>query len=228
MSRKRLSIAQIMLLIALCALNLAFLQALPRENLLIPTLWIFLAIPDFVIVWKLILRRECRAFHCTFLIVLLPTFIVLSNLTARESLRILHTLVWLFGGIVLDPRKSTMLFEAVHLGEFWLDAVLAVLLAWAAGVLAAWLERRRGWDIAAFWRGALVGLLAACALATIDDFILRKGQPLQGTFPVARRLAIVGSSMIVGGILGRSRLRSTGFSEARTSTGVSGPAEPAR
>src|SRR5262249_2407715 len=158
---------------ALCALNLALLQALPRETLLIPTLWIFLAIPDFVVVWKLIHRRECRAFHYSFLIVLRPTFIILSNLTARESLQIFHTLVGQFGGVGLDPRRNTVLFEAVHFGDFWLDAALAAILAWAAGMLADWLERRRGWDIAAFWRGALLGLSGGFLIATIDDQFLR-------------------------------------------------------
>ena len=127
-------------------------SALPADALVIPTIWILLALPNFVLVWKLILRRDCRAFHYTFPIVLLPTFTVLANLTAKESLQILHILVGRFGGIVLDPRRNMQLYEVVHLGEFWLDAAMAIVLAWAAGMLAAWPERRMAWDIAAFWR----------------------------------------------------------------------------
>jgi hypothetical protein len=225
MSRNRLSIAQIMLLIALCALNLALLQALPRESLLIPTLWIFLALVDFVILWKLILRRDCRALHYTFWIVLLPSFVVLANLNSRESRRLLHTMVECVGGISLDPRRSMWLLELLDLGEFWLDAALAALLGWAAGMMARWLERHEGWDIAAFWRGAVIGLLAACLIASIEDIYFRQGQPLQGTLPLAKRLALVVTSMAIGGVLGRSRLRSIGLSEAVTSADLPAPAE---
>jgi hypothetical protein len=154
--------------------------------------------------------------------------VVLANLTARESLRILYMLMGRFEGIDLDPSRNMLLFEAVHFGEFWLDAALAVLLARAAGMVVARLERRKGWDIAAFWRGALLGLLAACMIAAIDDFILRKGQPLQGTFSIATRLALLASSMTVGGVLGRSRLRSRGFSEPLASTQSPSPAQSAR
>ena len=166
MPGKRFSLAQGMILIALIAGDLALLRALPADALVIPTIWILLALPNFVVVWKLILRRDCRAFHYTFPIVLLPAFAVLANLTANESLQILNILVGRFLGIVLDPRRHILVFEAVHFGEFWLDAALAALLAWAVGMLAARLETRRGWDVAAFWRGALLGLLAA-ALRTV-------------------------------------------------------------
>ena len=186
MPGKRFSLAQGMILIALIAGDLALLRALPADALVIPTIWILLALPNFVVVWKLILRRDCRAFHYTFPIVLLPTFAVLANLTARESLQILHILVGRFGGIVLDPRRHTWLYEAVHFGEFWLDAALAALLAWAVGMLAARLETRRGWDVAAFWRGALLGLLAACVIAMIEDSYLHEGQPLEGTLRIVR------------------------------------------
>jgi hypothetical protein len=224
MTRHRISLSQMMIIIALFALNLALLKILPRDSLLIPTFWILLAVPNFVIIWKLLLRRECRAFHYTFFVVLLPVFAILANLTARESLQILHILVGRFGGIVLDPRRNMQLYEVVHFGEFWLDATLAVLLAWSAGMLAAWLERRRGWDIAAFWRGALIGLLSVCVVATIDDGYFREGQPPQGTLQIASRWTLVASFMIVGGALGLSRLRSRGFNAADPPTAPPAPA----
>ena len=56
-------------------------------------IWVVMGILDFLIVWKLILRRSLQAFHYTFLIVLFVSFFVLATLVATERLHPLGLLV---------------------------------------------------------------------------------------------------------------------------------------
>ncbi|MGO9470527.1 MAG: hypothetical protein ACLQVF_41070 [Isosphaeraceae bacterium] len=84
MSAKRVSIGQVMMAIALAAVNLAVIRVTPWELVMYPAVWVLLGCIDFVIVWKLILRRSLRAFHYTFLIVFFIAFFVMANFVATE------------------------------------------------------------------------------------------------------------------------------------------------
>jgi hypothetical protein len=52
--------------------------------------------------------------------------------------------------------------------ELWMACFLSLTLACAIGLVAALLEKRRGWNIAAFPRGALISFSIAIGLALID------------------------------------------------------------
>ncbi len=162
MPETRGSIAQIMMAIALVAVNLALVRTAPQGVVMYPTLWIFLGSIDFVIVWKLILKRTLRAFHYTFLIVFVVAFVVTANLVATERL---HPLGLVVGWYQQLAGENTIRISPgyVGIGEFWMTSFLTFMLAWAIGSVAAWLERRRDWDIAAFWRErSLVSGLQIC------------------------------------------------------------------
>ena len=150
---KRVSIAQVMMLVALAATNLAIARASPWEIVIYPTLWVTLGILDFLIVGKLILRREFRAFHYTFLIVLLVSFIVFANLVASERVHPLGPLIRWYQHLSNDPTNLRSIAGFIFLAEIWSTAFLSTALAIAVGLLAAQARAAPGWDIAAFWRG---------------------------------------------------------------------------
>ena len=74
--RVRVTIGQMMVVIALAALNLAVAFAAPWELVVYPSLWVFLGTIDFVVLWKLILGRSLQAYHYTCLIVVVVAFFV--------------------------------------------------------------------------------------------------------------------------------------------------------
>jgi hypothetical protein len=92
----------------------------------------------------------------------------------------------------------------VELGENWAAAFLSLFLALTAGWGAAQLERRLGWDIAAFWRGAFFGLLIFTGVAVGLD---QRTPP--GSVGVVARLAFFGACVISCGIIGLRCLRSS-------------------
>ena len=86
MSGRALSISRVMMIIALVAANCALMREVPWEIRSVPTVWGALGLVDYLILWKLILRRPFRAAHYTFLIVFVIAFIVLVNLAASERI----------------------------------------------------------------------------------------------------------------------------------------------
>jgi hypothetical protein len=208
MSGKRVSIAQVMMVVALAGLNLAVVRATPVEIVTFPTLWVAMGILDFLVIWKLILRRSLGAFHYSFLFILMITFIILANLVASEYLHPLRPLDRWYQQFSEKPRNMRSIAGLMNICEFWAVACLSVELAGVAGSAAAWLERRRGWDIAAFWRGALGGFFAAGLLVTVDDAACG-WKPLE-TFSVRwiARMVAVGVGLILGGLIGLSKLKS--------------------
>ncbi len=73
------------------------------------------------------------------------------------------------------------------------------------GWVAAWLERRRGWDIAAFLRGALIGLVISSLLSIVAHAAWGGAEPW-----FVRWIETVVSwvGLILGGLFGLSRLKS--------------------
>jgi hypothetical protein len=209
MPGKRVSIAQIMMFVALAALNLAIARATPWEVVSFPTIWVIMGMLDFVIVWKLILRRRFRAFHYTFLIVLFVTYVVLANLVATERLHPLGLMVRWYQQLSDSKANGHSLTGFLHIGEIWVVALLSSALAYAIGSVAAWLERRLGWDIAALWRGALIGVLIACLLATIDDKAHGWVVPETYSFRWIGRMLLLAVCLVLGGLMGLSKLKSS-------------------
>ncbi|MFI5455945.1 MAG: hypothetical protein ACHRXM_10890 [Isosphaerales bacterium] len=206
MSAKRVSIGQVMMVIALAAVNLAVTRAALGLDIFPQVLVVLLGSIDFLIIWKLILNRSLRAFHYTFLIVFVIAFFVMANVVATERLHPLGLLVRWYQHLTGEKTNSISLAGFLRTGELWMACFLSITLACAIGLVAAWLERRRGWDIAAFLRGALVGFGIANLLALIDGAAW--GWVVVSPVRLIGRMVLVGVCLILGGLLGLSRLKS--------------------
>jgi hypothetical protein len=140
----------LMKLVALIALDLAFLRLqpfLPQS----PLQLFALVMLDIVIIQYFILGRRLGAFHYTFLIV---------GLVASLAL---HTLC--FNGLYHRITRNPTWVGNVGIADRCVTSILGLLLAWAAGLWAARLVRsweprpdRTCWRIASFLQGALIGL----------------------------------------------------------------------
>jgi hypothetical protein len=204
-SAKRTSIGQVMMTIALVAVNLAILRATPMEIVTFPSAWVMLGTIDFVVLWKLILKRSFRAFHYTFMIVFVIAYFVTAVLVTTERLHPLGLLVRVYQQIA-GEHANVISPGYTWEGEVWFVGFLSFSLAWALGLGAAWLERRRNWDIAAFFRGALVGFGTAALLLTLADVAASGGIVSPARLSV--RLVLMGVCMTVGGRMGLSRMKS--------------------
>jgi hypothetical protein len=207
MSAKRASIAQVMMVVALVAVNLAVIRAMPLEIVTFPSLWVLFGSIDFLIFWKLILKRSLRAFHYTFLIVFVVAFFVLAFFVTTERLHPLGLLVRWYQQLTGEKTNGISLLGFLRIGEVWMAGFLSFALACATGLVAACLERRRDWDIAAFCRGALVGFGIANLLAIIDGAVW--GWVVESPARMIGHLVIEGFCVIVGGLMGLSRLKSS-------------------
>ena len=158
----RVTIGQVMTLVALAAVNLAVARAMPWEIFTFPTIWVLLGTIDYVIIWKVTLRRSLQAFHYTFLIVFVVAFLVMANFIATERFHPLGPLVRWYQQLSGEgPNSISILRGLLGIDDFWMACFLSLTLGSGIGLVAAWLERRRGWDIAAFFRGALIGFAVA-------------------------------------------------------------------
>ncbi|MGC8643064.1 MAG: hypothetical protein ACP5XB_24660 [Isosphaeraceae bacterium] len=212
MADQRISIARVMMIIALVAANCALLREVSWDFLPYPTIWSGLGILNFLILWKLILCLPLRAAHYTFLSVFVPSYIILTNLAARELIHPTGPLIRLYQRNTGDTSQSVTRMAIGTFGDVWLATVMALLLALAGALLAGWLERRRGWDIAAFWRGVLVVMGLVGLFATLVHAMLEPppGNPAQPPGSPLTYANLVGLAvcMIVGGRLGLSRFKS--------------------
>jgi hypothetical protein len=212
-SAKRVSIiSRAMMVVALAAVNLAVIRAVPdlihaapSELVIYPHLWVLLGCIDFLIIWKLILTRSLRAFHYTFLIVFVIAFFVIAFFVATERIHPLGYLVRWYQYLAGENTTSISL-GFLRIGELWMACFLSFTLACAIGLAATWLERRRGWDIAAFFRGALIGLGIFILLAVIHDAAW-PGPPPSAVRMIVR-LIVLGVCLTLGGLMGLSRLKS--------------------
>jgi hypothetical protein len=197
-----------MALVALAALNLAVARAAPWEIVSFPSLWVLLGTIDFVVFWKLILRRSLQAFHYTCLIVFVVAFLVMANLVATERFRPLSPLVRWYQHLTGEKTDSISIArEFLGIGDFWMACFLSLMLGSAIGLVAAWLEGRQGWDIAAFFRGALIGFAVATLLASIDGALW--GRVIETRSRLIGHLVLLGICLLLGGLMGLSRLKST-------------------
>ena len=133
----------------------------------------------------------------TFMIVFVIAYFVMANFVATERLHPLGLLVRVYQQLAGEETNRIALAGFLRFGEIWMAAFLSFILAWALGLGAAWLERRRNWDIAAFFRGALVGFGTAAVLLTVADVAARGG--IVSFARLSVRLVLLGVCMIVGG-----------------------------
>jgi hypothetical protein len=141
---KRISISQVMMIVALAALTLAVMLAAQGDMVSLPVAcWVPLAFTDFLIIWKLILTRSLRAFHYTLLIVFVIAFCVMDNLVTTNRLHPLGLLVRWYQQLTGEKTNSISLAGFLRWGELWMAVFLSFTLACAIGFVAAWLERRR-------------------------------------------------------------------------------------
>jgi hypothetical protein len=203
---KRASIAQVMMLVAMAAVNLGVMRGAPSEIVIFPTLWVLLGSIDLLAFWKLILNRSLQAFHYTFLIVFVIAWIVVANFVATDRFQPLGLLVRWYQQLA-GEKTNIMSRGFLHIGEFWMACFLSTALAIVIGLVAAWLERCRDWDIAAFLRGALVGFALANLLAFIDGAIW--GWVEVSPVRMLGRWVLLGVCVTLGGLTGLSRLKSS-------------------
>jgi hypothetical protein len=204
-SAKRISIGQVMMVIALAAVNLAVTRAALGVDIFPQVLVVLLGSIDFLIIWKLILNRSLRAFHYTFLIVFVVAFFILAILVDTGRLYPLGLLVRWYRQLMGEKTNSISLAGFLRIGELWMAVFLSFTLACAIGLVAAWLERRRGWDIAAFLRGALIGLGISSLFSIVAHAAWGGAEPL---FVQWIGTASLGVCLILGGSLGLARLKS--------------------
>ena len=207
MSAKPASIAQVMMVVALAAVNLAAMRAMPLEVVTYPTIWVFLGTCDFVVFWKLIAKRSFRGFHYTFLIVFVVAYVILALVVSTERLSLLGPLVRWYQAIA-DGNTIRNSSGYLWIAEFWTACFLSFVLAYVIGAVAGCLERRRGWDIAAFWRGSLVGFGVFTVLMLIVEAATGSEQP--SSAELIGRWVFLGMCLIVGGRSGLSRMKSNG------------------
>jgi hypothetical protein len=77
--------------------------------------------------------------------------------------------------------------------------LLSFTLGCAIGLVAAWLEERRGCDIAAILRGALIGLAIAGLLQTVAHAAWGGAEPLSVLW-IGRFVSV--TCLVLGGFLG--------------------------
>jgi hypothetical protein len=158
-SSQGVSLSLLMKLVALIALDLAFLRFqpfLPQS----PLLLLALVTLDLIIIQYFILGRPLGTFHYTFLIVGLVASLSLHTFSFN-SLHILETLI----GLCQNPTWKLQPLESLAIADRCLTSTLVLLLAWAAGLWVASQVRlrqprlgRRSRRIASFLQGALIGL----------------------------------------------------------------------
>ena len=147
MSKQGISLSLLMKLVALIALDLAFLRVQPYR-LQSPLFLFALVTLDLVIIQTFILSRRLGPFHYTFLIVGL-----VASLTLHTSFD-----NGLFHAITGTPtsRQSP---GSLAIADRCVTSTLGLLLAWATGL---WVARRPPSRlrrrITSFFQGALIGL----------------------------------------------------------------------
>jgi hypothetical protein len=142
----------------------------------------------------------------TFLPIFVVGFFVLAVFADTERIRPLAFLVRSCQQLAGEDTNSIALAGFLRVGEIWMACYLSFTLAGAVGLLAAWLERSRGWDIAAFFRRSFIGFGIANLLIMIDGPVW--GWVVEARVRVIGRLVLLGVCLIGGGLLGLSRLKS--------------------
>ena len=150
MSGRRVSIALIMKLTAIIALNLAMLRVVPVMLFQVPLALSLIVTIELALV-QIAFDRPLGTFYFTFLIVGILSTGEITYLAFRQSnavrgsLHILETAIQHYRAVQGQSRVIPLHVEFPMLGdaERWLTCILALSPAWAAAALASWWMRRR-------------------------------------------------------------------------------------
>ena len=150
----RLSIAAVMRLTAIIALNLGVIRFLADFFFFQFPPFLFLSVSlDLALVQAVVFGRPLRTFYFTFLVVGIFSTGVVTYLLLKSGIPLLsHSLPILETAIrhyrafrgqssVISPYTE---FPMLAAAEQWLGCILALVPALAAAVLASWWMRRRG------------------------------------------------------------------------------------
>jgi hypothetical protein len=213
MSGKGVSIAFVMKLTALIALNLAMLVEAPWIPESPPVLFAVVML-DLVIVQVLILGRPLRAFHYTFFFVgalSCAVVTVLAFLRASGpnvgSLHVIETLIrW--SREIQGGRKGFVgqrELGAIARYERWVTCTLSLLPAWGVGWLAArWVRLRggptTGWvrGLKAFAQGVVIGFFVLTLGTTLSAIVW--GPPRPDSFRSGLHVAALVLCPVLGGL----------------------------
>jgi hypothetical protein len=179
----RIGLGRVMAVVALAAVGLALLRGMNPMHLgafgplIAILLWLFYT--------GVIERRRLEGFHYATAVVAIPASGFLARQIALGSFRPLGPFAaGSHGAAVVEPL---------------IGAVLSLMLGLAAGLAVRRLEAARGWDLAPFFRGAVVGsfLAVPILLAALDQESLTN--PNSGDRLTA--LGIVGAGFAIGGVV---------------------------
>jgi hypothetical protein len=184
------SLALLMKLVALFAVDLAFLRVqpfLPQSPFQLFALVMF----DVVIIQYFILGRRLGAFHYTFLIVGLVASLALHTLCSNG----------LYHRITRNPSSVGY----VAIADRCVTSIFGLLLAWAAGLWAARLVRSREprsdglrRPIASFFQGTLIGLGVFTVILVVVNYL---GQP-QALLSPGQYVCVLGLGSAICPLLG--------------------------
>lgn len=235
MASGRVSLALIMRLTVLVALNLALLRDL-AWMLRVPVFFFIVAAINVVLVQAVVLGRPLGVFHAAFLI-LGTVFAIVSNVLIGLDPRpgtgpslVLGTLIQGYRAITDDDRFSQFTNSPTSWeADCWVLNLLGLSLAWAGGQNAARVPRRRGprsrgWDgdATAFFQGAVIGF-GLFSIGTVIHSSIRPDLPIPQTFRwYAHRVGMAASPILAGfAVLYLSRSRRTGPQVAELGTTAS-------
>jgi|GEM_PF-2331466 len=173
--------------------------------------WFAIAIVDYLVIWKVVLRRPLGAFSYIFIIIFIHTYGALTNLVVVGRLPSARSITRFHQYVTGTRVDGDALLRVIG---FWLSGIYGFAVALAAGLLARRLERRRGWGIAVFVRGALLGLCVGAVFAILERETFGPsgacwvaGNPSPFSYKAFAIRAFVMLSGVAGGVISLKRLR---------------------
>jgi hypothetical protein len=212
---RRISIAVVMKLTAIIAVNLAVLRLLPEVWVFsLPPFLFMVMLLDLALVQTVAFGQPLRTFYFTFLIAGVLSTAVISVFAFNQpepgqgKLHILETAIQYYGkfrgrGPVIPPYIE---FPMLATADQWITCILVGVLPALTAVLASWWMRRRsarksewGQGAAAFLQGALIGFGLYVGVILVFAFVLAPWLPTPPEALTYVYLAGLAASPLVGG-----------------------------
>lgn len=189
--------------VVLVAVGLALLRGV--EPMILGAYGPLLAMLLWLLYESVVRRRRLEGFHYAAAVVTVPAAGFLATQVAMDRFRPLGPLVRAWQWTTGDMGVGSGFAWHAGAAEFAIGGLLSVLLGLTAGLAVRRLEQSRGWDLAPFFRGAIVGsFLSVPLLAVLFDM----GPPPVGeSFHPDRlaRLAVLAAGFLLGGLAGTVR-----------------------
>lgn len=181
--------------VGLVAAGLALTRGL--EPMIVGAYGPLLAVLFWIFFEGVIRRRRLEGFHYATAIVAVPVSGFIARQVAMGRFRPLAPLdgAWRWVAGATTPAGRPW-------GEFLIGGVLSLLLGLLAGWMVRRLERARGWDLAPFFRGAVVGSFLAVPILLVA-FDTTVGEPSPGER--LARLGVLAAGFVVGGLAGAAK-----------------------